>query len=97
MLPRIFTGTLLSVCCILAAQVAEHAFDNAIEELNAAIAAPATPVVGIDPDSIECLDPATPPCLQDASAQETPAKFVLYATCESTDGEVSTTTTLGTT
>ncbi len=87
MLPRIFTGTLLSVCCMLAAQAAEHAFDNAIEELNAAIAAPATPVVEIDPDSIECLDPATPPCLADASAQETPAELVLYATCEPMDAE----------
>jgi hypothetical protein len=91
MLPRIFTGTLLSVCCILAAQAAEHAFDSAIEELNAAIAAPATPLVGVDPDTIECLDPATPPCLRDASAQETPAELVMYATCEPLDAHPVTT------
>jgi len=40
MLPRIFTGTILSIGCILTVQAAEIAFDRAIEELDTALAGP---------------------------------------------------------
>jgi len=41
MLSRIFTGTILSIGCILTVQAAEIAFDKAIEEFDTALAAPA--------------------------------------------------------
>jgi hypothetical protein len=40
MLPRIFTGTILSIGCVLLAQTAEVGLGLALEELNTAFAAP---------------------------------------------------------
>ncbi|NKB89531.1 MAG: hypothetical protein GKS06_15045 [Acidobacteria bacterium] len=40
MLSRIFSGTILSIGCILVAQTAEQGFGLALEELSVALAAP---------------------------------------------------------
>jgi hypothetical protein len=62
MLPRIFTGTILSIGCILTVQAAEIAFDKAIEEFDTALAAP----VEAAPDELravsDCNVPDEPPC-----------------------------------
>ena len=62
MLPRIFTGTILSIGCILTVQAAEVAFDKAIAELDTAFAAP----VQTAPDELrtasDCVVPDQSPC-----------------------------------
>ena len=61
MLSRIFTGTILSVGCVLVAQTAEQGLDLALEELSAAFAAPAVTL----PDATttdECVAPDAGPC-----------------------------------
>ncbi len=65
MLPRILTGTLLSIACILTVQAAEIAFDKAIEELDTALAAPAEVAAELSatgdcdvPDHLHCDEEA---------------------------------------
>lgn len=61
MLPRIFTGTLLSIACILTVQAAEVAFDKAIAELDMALAAPVE-VAHEMRAAEDCNDPNHGPC-----------------------------------
>ena len=62
MLSRIFTGTILSIGCILTVQAAEVAFDKAIEELDTALAAPAGAARDESGSVGNCVVPDQPPC-----------------------------------
>ncbi len=82
MLPRIFTGTILSIGCILTVQAAEVAFDKAIEELDTALAAPAevAPEMRASDDcDIPNHGPCGPPTL---FAGELPPDIGSYLDCE---------------
>ncbi len=89
MLPRIFTGTILSIGCILTVQAAEVAFDKAIEELDTALAAP----VEAAPDDLravgDCSVPDEAPCGEPALfAGELPPDIGEYLDClEFEDGK----------
>ena len=82
MLPRIFTGTILSIGCILTVQAAEVAFDKAIEELYTALAAP----VEVEPElraSDDCDIPDQAPCVQGTRfAADLPLEVGAYPDCE---------------
>jgi len=82
MLPRIFTGTILSIACILTVQVAEVAFDKAIAELDMALAAP----VEVAPEmraSKDCNGPNQGPCGPPILfAGELPPDIGAYLDCE---------------
>jgi len=60
MLSRIFTGTVLSVGCILTVQAAEVAFDKALEEFDAAFAAPVETVSDALRGASDCVVPDQP-------------------------------------
>ena len=57
MLSRIFTGTILSIGCILTVQAAEIAFDKALAELDTALAAP----VQTAPDGLRVVNDCNVP------------------------------------
>ncbi len=82
MLPRSFTGTILSIGCILTVQVAEVAFDKAIAELDMALAAP----VQVAPEmraSDDCDIPNHGPCgTPTLFAGELPPDVGSYLDCE---------------
>jgi hypothetical protein len=81
MLPRIFTGTILSIGCVLVAQTAEHGFGVALEELNAAIAAP-TEAPATEVEGGECSAPEDQPCgLVTLFAGELPPDLHAHAEC----------------
>lgn len=81
MLSRIFTGTILSVGCVLVAQTAEQGLDIALEELSAAFAAPAVTL----PDAAatkECIAPDAGPCeLVALLAEEMPPDVDAHVDC----------------
>lgn len=79
MLPRIFTGTILSVGCILTVQAAEIALDKAIEEFDTALAAPVTRAPGVGAAG-DCNIPEHRPC-ETLLAGELPPNIDGYLDC----------------
>jgi len=82
MLPRIFTGTILSIGCILTVQAAEVAFDMAIAELDMALAAPVEAEHDDSRAVSDCDVPNRPPCGEETQfAGERLAEVGAYLDC----------------
>jgi len=87
MLPRIFTGTILSIGCILTVQAAEVAFDKALVELDTALAAPVEAAPDLRRGVGDCTVPDERPCGEPVLfAGELPPDIGAYVDCLEFEG-----------